>query len=231
MRRFWTRVAIVVLSCLFCRVPAWVAAQGLGSTSQTKENLDLPYDAIGEGSEEEIAPSVIVFYGQSFEGDGVFYVIDRSGSMQGAGELDIAKREVVRNIKEFSSNMQFAVVFFDSNVLKYPSGGQPTDASTTNKQSAIGWVTGMAGGSGSAISLGLFAGIDFSNRSTSDRKTIIYVGDGGGYSAALLGQVKGKNTAKAKINCIGVLSLSTDRRQFLQSLAQSNNGKYTEITR
>ena len=134
-------------------------AQGIGSTSQTKENLDLPYDAIGEGSEEEIAPEIIQFYGQNFEGDGIFYVIDRSGSMQSSGELDIAKREVARNIAEFSSRVVFGIVLFDANLMKYPSSGTPVDANAGQKQGAIGWVMGVPGGGGSCVMQGMTTGL------------------------------------------------------------------------
>lgn len=231
MRHIWTPIVLIVLGLVIYRAAPRLPAQGIGSTSQSKENLDLPYDAVGEGSEESDAPDIIIFYGQSYEGDGIFYVIDRSGSMQGSGELDIAKREVVRNITEFSSRIQFGIVFFDSNVLKYPSSGQPVDANSGNKQAAIGWVMGMPGGSGSAMSLGMFAGLEIANKASSDRRTLIYVGDGGGHSAALMGQIKGKNTGRAKINAVGVLDVSVDSRQFLQKMAQSNGGTYTEITR
>ena len=55
--------------------------------AQIKENLDLPFDALGEDEEEEEAPEVVNFYNTNLEGDGFFYVIDRSVSMQNAGEL------------------------------------------------------------------------------------------------------------------------------------------------
>src|SRR5881296_3444472 len=73
-----------------------------GSGAGTKENLDLPFNALGAAEDEEDAPEVVTFYGQQLEGDGFFYVIDHSLSMTESGELIIAKREVVRNISEFS---------------------------------------------------------------------------------------------------------------------------------
>ena len=151
--------------------------------------------------------------------------------MQPSGELGIAKREVVRNIREFSPQVEFGIVFFDRGVLKYPTSGRPTDADSGAKASAAGWVSGMAGGGGSEITKGLMAGLDFSNKSSAARKTLIYLGDGGGRTPALLGQVKGRNTGQATIHTIGVLDVSPDARKFLQQLAQSNNGTYTEIKR
>ena len=217
-----------------------VRAQGLGSTSQTKENLDLPYDAFGDGSDEEEAPEIIQFYGQNYEGDGIFYVIDRSGSMQSSGELDIAKREVTRNIAEFSSRVQFGIVFFDANLLKYPSSGQPVDANSGQKQGAIGWVMGVPGGGGSCVMQGMTTGLQFANKASSQRRVVIYVGDGGGtckgadegqYHKQTLAIVKGQNYNKAQVNCIGVLDISTNRRQFMQAMSRMNSGTYSEITR
>ena len=49
--------------------------------SGVKENLDLPFDALGENEEEEDAPEVVNFYTVTLEGDGFFYIIDRSGTM------------------------------------------------------------------------------------------------------------------------------------------------------
>lgn len=208
------------------RVPA--SGPGIGNTAQTKENLDLPYDAVGENTEEEDAPEVVVFYGQNLEGDGIFYCIDRSGSMQDSGELQIAKNEVMRNIREFSANVEFGVVFFDRGVIKFPASGQPLKAEASKKLAAISWVAGTPGGGGSSIDQGLFAALDFVNRSSSERNVLVYVGDGGGQEKSLLAQVKGKNTKRAQINCIGVLDVSPENRQFLQQLARSNSGTYTE---
>jgi hypothetical protein len=50
----------------------------------TKENLDLPFDAGGGENNEEEAPPTIIFYGQQYEGDGIFYCLDRSGSTANA---------------------------------------------------------------------------------------------------------------------------------------------------
>ena len=44
----------------------------------TKENLDLPFDAGSELDDENLAPESFVFYGERFEGDGVFLCCGRS---------------------------------------------------------------------------------------------------------------------------------------------------------
>ena len=82
-----------------------VSAQEIGQ-GQTKFNLDLPFDALGEtGEDEEDPPEVVQFYGQNLEGDGFYYVIDRSISMQNSGELQRAKQEITRNVMEMFSKI------------------------------------------------------------------------------------------------------------------------------
>ena len=148
-------------------------AQDVGSVG-TKENLDLPVDAVGENITEEDAPEVVIFYGQQLEGDGFFYTVDRSGSMQDRGELARAKQEIARNIQEFSDRTEFGVVFFDSGVLRYPSTGRPIEANAGMKSAALSWVAAVGGGSGSCCQAGILATLQFANFSSSQRKVICY---------------------------------------------------------
>lgn len=208
------------------------------SAAPVKENLDLPFDAAGETGEDEDAPEVVVFYGQQFEGDGIFYVIDKSYSMRDSGELAIAQREVTRNIQEFSDRVQFGLVFFDSNVVKFPANGQPAEASPGLKSAACSFVMSVVGASGSCCQKGLGEGLKMANLATPKRKTLIYVGDGGGtcggdeaaYLKAALAQVTAQNYQRIQINCIGVLQPSTLGVDFMKKLAAMNGGTYTRIT-
>ncbi len=218
-----------------------VGAQALGGAG-SKENLDLPYDAglFNGEAEDEDAPEVIQFYGQQYEGDGVFFAIDRSGSMQSSGELDIAKREVSKNISEFSTRVQFGIVFFDNGLLKFPTSGRPAEASPSMKAAGLNWVNSVKGGGGSCCQAGLVAAMQYANFSSSKRKVIIYVGDGGGtcngadegtYLKQTLAIVKAQNFQRAQINAIGVLQIGSIQGDFLTSLAQSNGGTYTKVTK
>ena len=216
-------------------------AQELGG-SFVKANLDLPFDAgAGEGEgEDEDAPEIIQFYGQTFEGDGTFVAIDRSGSMQNSGELDIAKREVTRMITEFSDKAYFGIVFFDKQILKYPTSGRAAKANPSMKAGAISWVQTVAGGVGSCCQEGLIAALTFANSAPAKRKVVVYVGDGGGtckgqneqtYLTATLAAFKGANFQRAQCNAIGVLEVGASQERFLRSLASSNSGSYTKVTR
>ena len=239
------RGAARILSALLAVVWAltlapYAAAQSLGGGFQ-KANLDLPFDAdAGEGEEDEDAPEIIQFYGQTFEGDGTFVAIDRSGSMQNSGELDIAKREVTRMITEFSDKAYFGIVFFDKQILKYPTSGRAAKANPSMKAGAISWVQTVAGGVGSCCQEGLIAALTFANSAPAKRKVVVYVGDGGGtckgqneqtYLTSTLAAFKGANFQRAQCNAIGVLEVGASQERFLRSLASSNGGSYTKVTR
>jgi hypothetical protein len=207
-----------------------------GLFAQIKENLDLPFDAVGEQEEEEESPEVVVFYNTNLEGDGFFYAIDKSSSMS-QGELPRAKQEVIKNIREFSDRVYFGIFFFDRSLVKFPSNGQPAKANAGMKGAAISFVNSTPGGSGSCCKEGLLAALRMANLCKARRKVIVYLGDGGGHcdgdEAAYLQQtltaVASANVQRVKINTIGVLDLVPHSEQFLRNLASMNGGTYTRI--
>lgn len=213
-------------------------AQSVGGTPATKENLDLPYDALADSEEEEDAPEIISFYGQQFEGDAFFYVVDSSGSMRDSGELNRAKQEITRNITEFTERVRFGIVFFNTNVKKFPSGGQPAEANPAQKGAAIGFINSEAGASGSCCQQGMQACLQMANQATgAKRKVMTYVGDGGGtcggdeaqYLRQALATITSQNYQRVQINCIGVMSYPKLNEDFMRNLSSANNGTYTKI--
>ncbi len=199
-----------------------------------KQNLDLPFNGA------LVERDRIRFYGSEYELDGIFYVIDRSGSMQDSGELEVAKQEVSRNIGELSPEVQFGIVFFDRGITKFPSSGRPADASAAMKAAAINYIQSVPGGGGSCVQQGLVEGLLFANLSTADRKVLLYVGDGGGtcnganeqsYLNQTLSLVKSQNFQRTQVNSIGVLDLGNVQENFLQALSHMNYGVYRKITR
>jgi len=232
--------ALAFLGFLVPGLQSRLMAQSLGEGGGgTKDNLDLPFDAIGENQEEEDAPEIVTFYGQQLEGDGLFYVVDKSGSMQDSGELGIAKRELVRNITEFSERVQFGIVFFDANVTKFPSSGMPADANPGMKSSAISFVNAIPGGAGSCCQQGMAAGLQMANMATAKRKVLVYLGDGGGtcqgadestYLKNTLGAVAAQNFQRIQINTIGILNPGPINEDFMKRLASGNGGTYRRVT-
>jgi len=207
----------------------------------TKENLDLPFDAIGENEDEEEAPEIVSFYGQTLEADGFFYVVDKSGSMNDSGELAVAKREIIRNIIEFSDRVEFGVIFFAGDVLKFPPSGQATEATSGMKSAATRWINGVQSSHMSCPQLGLSAALRMASTCSAKRRVITYVGDGGGtcsggedegqYLARTLAAVTAQNFQRIQINCIGVMIYPKLNEDFMRKLATSNGGTYTHITR
>ncbi len=240
MNRLLT-LATVFVFCFALTPLAPVNAQTLAGGA-LKANLDLPFDAglLNDDGEDEDAPEIITFYSQQYEGDVIFYTIDRSGSMQNSGELGIAKREVTKNIREFSNRVQFAVVFFDRGIVKFPGGGRATEASSAMKAAGINWLQSIPGGRGSCCKEGLMEALKYANTSSSSRKVVVYVGDGGGtcnganettYLTSTLAAVKSMNFQRAQVNSVGVLSINPLRENFLRNLASGNGGSYVKITR
>ncbi len=238
--RFWILAFLGAFSVIL-GLASTVQAQELAGTAATKENLDLPFDAIGDSEEEEDAPEIVTFYGQQMEGDGIFYVIDKSWTMSDEGELEIAKREVIRNIQEFSARVQFAIVFFDAQVTKYPASGMPAEANPGMKSAAVSFVQSSVWVRyGSCCQQGLAQGLRFANMATSKRKVMVYVGDGGGtcqgadeatYLRQTLGAITSQNYQRVQINCIGVLRPSALGVDFMKRLSATNGGTYTRIIR
>lgn len=233
------RVATTVLTAALL---SWVVPGGGGAQDAPhglKENLDLPYEADGEVEVDEDAPEIHIFYGQQLEGDGIFYVIDRSSTMQDAGELAVAKREVIRNIREFSEGVQFGIVFFESGVIQFPPSGQPAEANAAMKAAATSYVQSAAGGFGTCCLEGLATGLRMASRATSRRKVLVYVGDGGGtcqgadearYLQTTLAAITARNWERVQIHTIGVLDVGRIQEDFLRRLASANGGSYRRIS-
>jgi hypothetical protein len=235
MRTFAVIVAVFILGLVSLPARAQDAG-GIGS----RENLDLPFDAFGQEEEEEEAPEVIFFYGQQYEGDGFFFTLDRSSSTA-QGELVIEKREAVQTISQFSDQVEFAIVFYDRSIMKWPGTGRPAEANAGQKASAIAWLSTIQTGGGTCVREGLLESINFANRSTRRRNIVIYLGDSGttcpGHDANAYGQqtlsaVAAANHRRWPVNviCVGA-DVSPAGEQWCQALAASNNGSYKRIVR
>src|SRR5262245_3871879 len=96
------------------------AQEGSGGGAASKENLDLPFDALADSSDEEEAPEVIVFYGQQYEANFVAFCCDKSGTMSQEAKFQKLQKEVIKNVMQFSDKVQFGIVFFDAGMTKFP---------------------------------------------------------------------------------------------------------------
>jgi hypothetical protein len=179
-----------------------------------------------------------VLFGRELQADGVFFVVDRSGSMADQGELALAKREISTAIAGFPETVEFGIVLFDTLVESYPSTGFPARADPVAKLEAAGFIESMLPGSGSCCLPGFVAGLEFAARSKAERKALIYIGDGGGscqgahdeaYLRQALAKIEALNTHGVEIHCMAILNVASKDDEFLRRLAWDNEGSYTVV--
>ena len=231
---FATTLAVLAFGVIgFGPATSLQAQEGGGGV---KANLDLPFDAGGTNEEEEEAPEIVVFYGQQYEGDGIFFCCDKSGSMKEGTKFKKLQSEVTKNITAFSERVQFGMAFFDADLEKFPASGKPADASPAMKAAGIAYVMSQAADSGTCSKPALAACLTYAQQSTAKRKVIIYLSDGfqhckgqdpAVYGREALAEVTQRNTARAQINaiCIGI---DVDEA-WMRKLAQQNGGSFARI--
>jgi len=232
------KASILFIACLILGLtiglvssPAFAQESGGGGS---KANLDLPVDAAGQEEEEEEAPEIVIFYGQEFEGDGIFFCCDKSGSMRGE-RWKRCQQEVLKNVSQFSDRVQFGIVFFDTTVEKFPNTHKPAEANPAMKAAAQVWVKSVQTGSGSWYKEGLIHALNFANAATVKRRLIIVLGDGevhcrnqeAGYEAKCLSEVKSRNSSGVKINTLCILC--TSGADFMKTLATQNGGTFATV--
>jgi len=195
--------------------------------------LDLPSGGAGTGEDEEDAPETIVFYGANFEADAFVFVLDRSGSMQWEGRMELLQLEVRSAIDQFSDNVQFNLIAFSSGEIMYADN--LVEASVIHKASAKMWVGTLEPMGFTCMLPAIMEALAQTQRSELDpsQKTIIVVSDGrpgcvpGGGPDETLAVTNLFNWEPVSINTVG-LSLDEIGRQFMLDLASQNGGTYTE---
>jgi hypothetical protein len=218
--------AIHLLSALFLGGPAPAAPFPACGTDPTEDALDC----------EEACPPLSVYFGKEFRADGLFFVIDRSGTMQGPGHLTRAKRETERLIEALSPGVEFGIVFSSASTIRFPSGDQPAESTEEMKASALAFVRATPGHSGSCDMPSLLVALDFARNSRGRSLAVFYATDGGGtctgteqeYLETLRETVTARNAGLARIHTFQVSPGSALRDGHLQELAHRNGGTYTE---
>jgi hypothetical protein len=226
-------LAILLIVFGFPLTTANDAAGGL-----RKENLDLPFDAsAAENEEEEEAPEIVVFYGQQYEADGVFFSCDCSGSMRGE-KFKRLQNEVIKNVSAFSERVEFGIVFFAGDVVKFPLSGRPAQATSSMKSAALAMVMSASLRHGTCTKPALLACLTYAQQSTAKRKLIIHLSDGlhrcNGYDPTRYGEetlteVRQHNSVGAKINSICIGPTGQADEQWMRRLAVQNGGTFARI--
>ncbi len=212
------------------------------AVTNLKSNLDLPFEAVGGiEEEEEYVPEIVVFYGQLYEANGIFFCCDISRSMEGA-PFKRLQQEVIENIRQFSDRSEFGIVLFNSIPYLFPPSGKPARATKEVKAAAEQWIRSIKPAGASCYQPALLNTLNFANQCTVRRKVIITLGDGMGglknccpgydqssYKEETLTSVSQRNFFKVNINAICLGSVTDVDEAWMQRLARENNGRYARI--
>lgn len=137
--------------------------------------LDLPSGGFGYNDDEEDLPEAIHFFGSIYEGTGFFFLIDKSGSMNGV-KMEHLKAELTAVIGDLSSTSQIGMVAFSSNIV--PWLAVPVPASPTRRLQAIAWVQQLVPAGATHMLDGAMAILQITSQSSASQKIVICVGDG-----------------------------------------------------
>ena len=191
--------------------------------------LDLPSGGEAQSDEEEDAAEAIRFFGEVYEGDGFFFLLDRSGSMSGM-KLDILKGEMNSALSELSESSEFGIVAFSGDISVFSP--MPLEANSSNITAAREWVNALqAYGStmmlGAAIEL-----LTITQAATNDEREVIVVGDGNPNSPGPTETLEGilaANTEGLPFHTI-LIGSNESAIDFMTALATATGGTYRHQT-
>ena len=162
----------VLLTLALCFLPGGLSDADVA----TKANLDLPYNAFGVSEEEELAPEVVYFFGQSYESDAIVFALDESGSMNDNNRWTMQTREVVRAMMQLSDAAEFGLVYYASGVKTFR--GQPVTATSNNTGSAVAFIMSRRPTGDTCLFEGLERALRIVKRSSAKRRAVVVTSDG-----------------------------------------------------
>ncbi|MEM7234337.1 MAG: vWA domain-containing protein [Planctomycetota bacterium] len=229
--------ATLFLALLSVSIFPTLAMAQFGNDDDRKLNLDLPVAVEASArTDDDLPPEVVVFYGQTYESEAIFFCLDQSLSM-GPGAWEQLQQELARVVTDFSKEMQFGIVFFHEEATVFPTNKRPAVADTATKQAAIAMVNEARPSDRSTCFLeGLKEALKMANQSEVKYRTVIFMSDGKAtcvgqdsvaYIERTFNEVRTLNTRNTTINTVGVGFEVADF--FLKSLAEQNSGTYRRI--
>ena len=202
------------------------------SSDGSRRPLDLPS---GGGSDrdddsDDPLPDNVLFFGQSFDGDAFFWVLDVSGSMASGGRIDTLKDEFIGAVNSLSSHSDFGAIAFSSNMI--PFDMRCDEASPTRTVAAASWILQIEPHGGTCLAPAVIEGLRTLRKSGHDDRRLILVGDGAPYCGGF---------AEAEIAHWNILAANWDRipidtvftggdeagLDFFQGLSNANQGRLT----
>jgi hypothetical protein len=212
------------------------------SASTVKENLDLPFDALGEAGEEEAAPEVVVFYGQVYEADALFFALDESGSMDQQGRWRLQTREVIRTVSELSQNTEFGIVYYSNAVSSFREA--PVRATEGIKGAAKNYVLSRHPRGDTCLAEGVVKALQIAALSTSKRRAVIVTSDGKpdicatgdeatgeGLEALIQKTVNANPGLQVKVHTVWVGQVNEAQPiEFMKRLARAHGGTFRQVS-
>ena len=220
--------AIHLLSGLFLGGPVPAAPFPACGSDPTEDELGC----------DEACPPLSVYFGKEFRADGLFFVIDHSGTAVNAGGLMRAKSETERLIVALPPGIELGIIFSAGAFIAFPTNGRPAESTEEMKASAISFVRNMSSGRGSCDMPALLAALEFVRNSRGRSPAVFYVTDGLGscmgaeesaYHHLLIETVTAANAGLARIHTFQVSPDNQLHDRFLEDLALRNGGTYTEL--
>lgn len=204
----------------------------IAQSDKPKRPLDLPVGDLGlDPEEDEPEPDTIFFYGDGYEADGFFWLLDRSGSMNHQGRLGILKVEVLQAIQGLSHASEFGIVAFSSNSTKFAQ--TPVRARPESKAQAAAWVNALGPAGMSCLAPAATKLINISNQCKKASKIIFIVGDGSPncpLCPATIETIRNANWQRTPVNTIYIGPLSdTIAADCFQEIAATNGGTFRAI--
>ena len=122
----------------------------------------------------EIAPDVPEFFGAYGKGERYAFVIDRSSSMTGE-KFEVARKELLKAVKQLRSHQRFYVVFFDKGMLEMFGRNKVSDmlpATPKNLRRVEYWIRNVKVGRGTMPYRAMRRSLEF------DPDTVFLLSDG-----------------------------------------------------
>jgi len=206
--------------------------------------LPTPYDCGHDMTGDRLGCEVYYgcdfrFAGIPYEGDGFYFVVDRSAYMAGSGEVSALRAEMKRSIQDMPEFTETALILFDSGITRFPSGPDPLRVEERSKYFLFEFLDESGPGDASTCPVLAFSSaFDFTARGTARRNVIFFVHatqgtcgpeDEAQYLDETLDAITSMNRGTAQIHTFSIHPIGPARREFLSQLAEANGGVYAAL--
>src|SRR5262245_58230336 len=104
---------------------------------------------------------------------GLFFVLDKSGSMNEGAKFKKLQMEVIRAIQGLQEEDEFAIVFYDVAIFKFPNSGNPARATAALKAAGLTFIVSSQPGRASCPKPAVFSGLNYARQSAAAERSIL----------------------------------------------------------